>query len=53
VLERLSPALRQAAQLRLRNPQRSVAELAQRAGMPKPTLHGRLRRLQELAEKRG
>jgi cell division protein WhiA len=52
-LERLSPALRQAAQLRLRNPQRSVAELAQRAGVPKPTLHGRLRRLQELAEKRG
>jgi cell division protein WhiA len=53
VLERLSPALRQAAQLRLRNPQRSVAELAQRAGVPKPTLHGRLRRLQKLAEKSG
>jgi len=52
-LERLSPALREAAQLRLRNPQRSVAELAQRAGVPKPTLHGRLRRLQELARKRG
>ena len=53
VLERLSPALRQAAQLRLRNPQRSVAELARRAGVPKPTLHGRLRRLQELAGKSG
>ena len=52
-LERLSPALREAARLRLRNPQRSVAELAQRAGVPKPTLHGRLRRLQELAGKRG
>ena len=52
-LERLSPALRGAAQLRLRNPQRSVAELAERAGIPKPTLHGRLRRLQELAGKRG
>lgn len=53
LLERLSPALREAARLRLRNPQRSVAELAQRAGVPKPTLHGRLRRLQELAGKRG
>ena len=53
MLERLSPALRQAAQLRLRNPQRSVAELARRAGVPKPTLHGRFRRLRELAEKRG
>lgn len=50
-LERLSPALREAAQLRLNNPQRSVAELAQRAQIPKPTLHGRLRRLQELATK--
>ena len=53
VLERLSPALREAAQLRLRSPQRSVAELAERAGIPKPTLHGRFRRLQELAEKPG
>ncbi len=50
-LKRLSPALREAAQLRLHNPQRSVAELAQRAHIPKPTLHGRLRRLQELARK--
>jgi len=53
LLERLSPALREAAQLRLRNPLRSVAELAGRAGIPKPTLHGRLRRLEELAEKPG
>jgi DNA-binding protein WhiA len=53
LLERLSPALREAAQLRLRGPQRSVAELAERAGVPKPTLHGRLRRLQDLAEKPG
>jgi len=53
VLEQLSPALREAARLRLHNPQRSVAELARRTGIPKPTLHGRLRRLQELAEKRG
>lgn len=52
-LERLSPTLREAARLRLNNPQRSVAELARRAGIPKPTLHGRLRRLQELAEKSG
>jgi DNA-binding protein WhiA len=52
-LERLSPALREAAELRLRNPHRSVAELARRAGVPKPTLHGRMRRLQELAERRG
>jgi hypothetical protein len=51
LLDRLSPALREAARLRLRDPQRSVAELAARAGIPKPTLHGRLRRLQELAEK--
>jgi DNA-binding protein WhiA len=51
ILERLSPALREAARLRLRGPQRSVAELAERAHTPKPTLHGRLRRLQELAEK--
>ena len=52
-LERLSPVLREAARLRLRNPERSVAELAKRAHIPKPTLHGRLRRLQELAEKHG
>jgi len=51
VLKHLSPALREAARLRLNNPQRSVAELAQRAQIPKPTLHGRLRRLQELAKK--
>ena len=51
VLKHLSPALREAARLRLNNPQRSVAELAQRAQIPKPTLHGRLRRLQELARK--
>jgi DNA-binding protein WhiA len=51
-LESLSPALRRAAGLRLGNPHRSVAELARRAGIPKPTLHGRLRRLQELAERR-
>lgn len=51
-LERLSPALREAAALRLRHPHRSVAELAQRSGISKPTLHGRLRRLQQLAEKR-
>jgi DNA-binding protein WhiA len=52
-LESLSPALREAAELRLRNPHRSVAELARRAGIAKPTLHGRLRRLQDLAERRG
>ncbi len=53
LFEQLSPALRETARLRLRNPQRSVAELAERAGIPKPTLHGRLRRLQDLAEKPG
>ena len=51
VLNHLSPALREAARLRLNNTQRSVAELAQRAKIHKPTLHGRLRRLQELAKK--
>jgi hypothetical protein len=51
-LERLSPALREAANLRLLNPHASVAELARKAGVPKPTLHGRLRRLVELAGKR-
>jgi DNA-binding protein WhiA len=50
-LERLSPTLREAAELRRRNPHRSVAELARRVGLPKPTLHGRLRRLQQLAER--
>ena len=45
-------ALREAAELRLRNPHRSVAELAQRSGIPKPTLHGRLHRLQALADGR-
>ncbi len=50
-LKHLSPALREAARLRLNNPQRSVAELAQRAQIPKPTLYGRLRRLQEFAKK--
>jgi DNA-binding protein WhiA len=50
-LDRLSPALREAARLRTGNPRRSVAELAHRAGLPKPTLHGRLRRLQELARR--
>jgi DNA-binding protein WhiA len=51
-LERLSPVLREAAELRLRNPHRSVTELARRAGIPKPTLHGRLHRLQALADSR-
>ena len=30
-----------------------AAQQARRAGVPKPTLHGRFRRLRELAEKRG
>jgi len=51
-LELLSPALREAAQLRLSNPHRSVSELARRTGISKPTLHGRLRRLRALADGR-
>ncbi len=51
-LERLPPTLREAAELRLRHPHHSVAELARRAGLPKPTLHGRMRRLRALADGR-
>ncbi|MGD0165682.1 MAG: DNA-binding protein WhiA [Gaiellaceae bacterium] len=51
-IDRLSPVLREAAELRLRHPHRSVSELARRSGIPKPTLHGRLHRLQVLAKTR-
>jgi DNA-binding protein WhiA len=51
-LEELSAPLREAAELRLESPESSVAELAQAAGVPKPTLYGRLRRLQKLAGRR-
>ena len=49
-LERLAPALREAAELRLRNPAHSLRELAARAEPPvsKAAMHRRLRRLQEL-----
>jgi cell division protein WhiA len=50
-LERLAPALREAAELRLRNPADSLRELAARAAPPasKATMHRRLRRIEELA----
>jgi cell division protein WhiA len=50
-LERLPPALREAAELRLRNPAHSLRELGERAHPPasKAAMHRRLRRLEELA----
>ena len=50
-LDRLTPPLRQAAELRLRNRALSVSELALREGLPKQTLYGRLRRLRDLSER--
>lgn len=51
-LETLPDPLREAAELRLRYPTASLRELAARADPPatKPSLHRRLRRLEELAE---
>lgn len=51
-LERVSPALREAATLRLRYPSLSALELGGRADPPisKPAMAGRLHRLVELAE---
>jgi cell division protein WhiA len=51
-LETLSPALREAARLRLRHPSLTVRELGRKCRPPvaKPTLHHRLRRLVELAD---
>jgi DNA-binding protein WhiA len=50
-LERLPPLLREAAELRLRNPSDSLRELASRANPPtsKAAMHRRLRRLEEMA----
>jgi DNA-binding protein WhiA len=50
-LERLPEALREAAELRLRNPSHSLRELAARAHPPasKAAMHRRLRRIEELA----
>jgi DNA-binding protein WhiA len=50
-LERLPAALREAAELRLRNPAHSLRELGERAHPPasKAAMHRRLRRLEELA----
>jgi DNA-binding protein WhiA len=49
-LAKLAPSLRAAGELRLSNPLSSLAELARKAGTPKPTLHRRLRALQRRAE---
>ena len=52
-LERLPHALREAAALRVRHPSDSLRELAARTDPPaaKATVHRRLRRLEELAER--
>jgi len=51
-LPRLSPALREVAELRLRHPDESLAELGRRCNPPiaKPTVSGRLEALHRLAE---
>lgn len=52
-LARLSPALREVADLRLRHPDESLAELGRRCNPPiaKPTVSGRLKALHRLAER--
>ena len=49
-LERLTPQLRETAQLRLDNPEMTLSELAEVGGISRPTLAGRLRRLVAMAE---
>lgn len=49
-LARLTPVLRDTAQLRLEHPDMTLSELADAAGVSRPTLNGRLRRLVVLAE---
>jgi DNA-binding protein WhiA len=49
-LAKLPAPLRTAGELRLSNPLASLAELARKSGVPKPTLHRRLRMLQRRAE---
>jgi len=51
-LSSLPPTVREAAELRLRHPSLSLAELARKCRPPvtKATLHRRLRRLVEVAE---
>ena len=46
----LPGTLRETAQLRLDNPAMTLAEIAEQADVPRPTMAGRLRRLIELAE---
>ena len=49
-LEGLTPVLRETVQLRLDNPEMTLSELAESAGVSRATLAGRLRRLVDLAE---
>jgi DNA-binding protein WhiA len=49
-VEHLTPVLRATADLRLEHPDMTLSELANVAGVSRPTLAGRLRRLVELAE---
>jgi DNA-binding protein WhiA len=49
-IDGLTPVLRETAQLRLEYPEMTLTELAEAAGVSRPTLAGRLRRLVELAE---
>jgi DNA-binding protein WhiA len=46
----ITPVLRETAQLRFDNPEMTLSELAEAAGVSRPTLAGRLRRLVDLAE---
>ncbi len=48
--ERLSPALRETAELRLNNPEASLQELAELAGIGKSGMNHRLQRLLRIAE---
>lgn len=49
-LEKLSPVLRETAELRLNNPELSLAELAELAGMKKSGMNSRLQRLIRYAQ---
>ena len=49
-LEGLPPALRETAALRAANPEMALSELAEAAGVARPTLAARLRRIVEAAE---
>ena len=49
-LENLSPSLREAAELRLQNPEASLSDLAALSGISKSGINNRLRKLAEIAD---